>query len=477
MSSISKEILETQLTGIVGTNFTSDSKVLEKYSQDQSFVPQRKPLYVVRPQETEQVQQIIKLANGHRLPIVPYSSGTNNQGAAIPSYGGVLLDLSRMNKIIEIDPEIRVATIEPGVTFAQLQEEAEKHDLRVCTPLELPSSASVISTYLSLAPLYSWPRYGTEFLLAMKIVLPTGQKLNTGSANYPAVDKPCDPFNVVSSFLNRVWLGAQGTLGVVTWSTIKLKTLHEVNKIFFIPFEKIEDAFKPIREIKRARIGEELFVMNKMDLGLILAERFPEGVIEMREVLPQETLIIALRGPKEEVEYQVKDLEEIASDLKFELKTDLPRVKNAAAKILEEIRSPRGYEKTSCYKGARNTIPFIATIERIPEYDKIIYELATRYGYPVEDVGKILSPVEIGRVYCQYSFQRDPKDPEDSRRVRKLFYEAGDHLMRKKAFFAWPYEPWAELVYNRAEKYHLLTEKFKKIVDPNNIMNPGKLAL
>ena len=164
-------LVSEQLRNIVGSeNVYDDQSTLEKYSKDQSFTPARMPDYAVYPKTTEEVQSIVKLANNRRLPIIPYSSGAIKQGSTVPVYGGIIVDLSKMNKVVDIDVVSRLATIEPGVSFAQLQESANKHKLKICTAVGLPASASVLSTYLEFVPIYAWSKYGTWFLLPIKIV-------------------------------------------------------------------------------------------------------------------------------------------------------------------------------------------------------------------------------------------------------------------------------------------------------------------
>ena len=127
----------------------------------------------VKASSEEEVQNIIRIADSSGLPVTPYSTGKNNQGAAIQSVPGMVLDLSEMTKIIEIDTISRNAVIEPGVTFHDLQSAARKKGLRVLTPIEQPSSASVLATYLEYVPTYSWAKYGDENILTMHVVLPS----------------------------------------------------------------------------------------------------------------------------------------------------------------------------------------------------------------------------------------------------------------------------------------------------------------
>ena len=115
--------LANDLKKIVPPEFVKvDSETLAAYSHDQSFVPTSNPDVVVCPQTVEHIQAIIRLANQTNTPITPYSSGLNLHGASIPQRGGILLNLSRMNTIIEVNEEDWFAMIEPGVTYQQLQD-------------------------------------------------------------------------------------------------------------------------------------------------------------------------------------------------------------------------------------------------------------------------------------------------------------------------------------------------------------------
>src|SRR5512136_594085 len=124
-----------------GQNVLNDPETLEAYSKDESFARPRRPLFVVKPQNVDEVQRIVRWANQTGTPLVPVSSGPPHfYGDTIPTAAGaVVVDLSRMKRIIKIDPKNRMTMIEPGVTYKELQPELLKHGLRLTTPL-LPRS-------------------------------------------------------------------------------------------------------------------------------------------------------------------------------------------------------------------------------------------------------------------------------------------------------------------------------------------------
>lgn len=478
---LTKEHIIEDVSKIVGSkNVITHTKKLEGFSKDQSFTRPVMPICVVQPTCNEDVQEVVRLANRHHIPLTPRSSGTNNQGGAVPALNGLVVDLSKMNKILEIDDRAWMASIEAGVTFKQLQGEVKKHGLRVLTPVELPSEASVLSTYLDFAPLYAWTCYGEENLTTMSVVLPNGETLKTGTASMPTAEKPyCHAFGApFAGLLSYVWFQSQGTLGIVTQSWVKLKARRESEKILFLPFSKVEDSFRVIYEIKRLRYEKEMVMMNKMDLALVLADRYPQEVISLRESLPPWTLIMTLRGREDEVEYQEEDLRELMSKFEVTISSELPEVPGSDNKLLEEIEDPEGWPKWSQFKGARNTIPFIASVEDIPVYNKAAFNLAERHGYPKEDIGCTAVPSDgNGRLHYAFSFARDLSDPRDTGRACSLYMSACRELAKLGAYFSRPYGIMVELMYNRAPTYHETIKKIKHIIDPNNIMNPGKLML
>ena len=143
-----------ELVAIVGDVNVSDTpEVLESYSRDESFVRQMKPQFVARPQNVDEVQEIVKWANRTGTPLIPVSSGQPHfRGDTIPTRGGVVVDLSRMKRIVRINRRNRVAMIEPGVTFAELQSELKKEGMRLPMSLCPRSSKSVIGSCLEREP-------------------------------------------------------------------------------------------------------------------------------------------------------------------------------------------------------------------------------------------------------------------------------------------------------------------------------------
>ena len=170
-------------------NVFDDEEMLLSFSGDESFVSPGKPWCVVRPKDAEEVREVVKWANENAVPLIPVSSpgGPRFRGDTIPSQGGVIVDLSGMNKILNIDRRDRVAMIEPGVTFEQLEPELKKNGLRILKPLLPRKTKSVLASYLErepiLVPKEHWDTI--DPLICTEIIFGTGDVHRTGSAAGP----------------------------------------------------------------------------------------------------------------------------------------------------------------------------------------------------------------------------------------------------------------------------------------------------
>jgi FAD/FMN-containing dehydrogenase len=280
-----KYILET-LSEIVGPgNVITDAHDLEKYASDGSFVKSMKPLCAAKPLTVEEVQAIVRMANRAGVALFPYSSGTTYQGAHIPTERGITVDLSRMQGIDLLDTVARNAIIEPGVTFAQLQKEANKKGLKVMTPIGVPKEGSVVATYLENTPLYLWPRYKTWETLNVKLVLPTGELMGTGQMALPASERPYH-WTTNLAVVNRLFFGAQGTFGIAVKAAVTLKNIPGARKYIFISMESIAKLGELSKDLMRQEANDEYFVASSLYIASLLAKD-PEEIKSLQQGLPQ----------------------------------------------------------------------------------------------------------------------------------------------------------------------------------------------
>ena len=240
------------LIKIVGAENVMDApEILEAYSRDHSFTRPMKPRLVVKPKNSDEVQGIVKWANQTGTPLVPVSSGSPHfRGDTVPSMpGAVIVDLSGMKRIIRIDRRNRMVIVEPGVTYSQLQPELAKEGLRLSMPLLPRSNKSVIASLLerepTLVPKYQWQM--PDPLRCTEVVWGNGDILRTGEAGtYGRLEEQWEmtfstgvqagvPMQVD---YYRFVLAAQGTMGIVTWASVRCEILPQLHKLFFVPVRK-----------------------------------------------------------------------------------------------------------------------------------------------------------------------------------------------------------------------------------------------
>lgn len=473
------------LEEIVGVDHIyDDPETLKNYSEDRSLFKPRRPSYVVKPKNTEEIQAIVKLANKTLTPITPVSSGVHFYGAAIPHQGGIILDLRRMNKILNIDRRNRTIRIEPGVTWGQVKKELKGHDLMPLTPLLPHSLNSALTSILEREPmLIPKTEYG-EPALTMEVVLPNGELFRTGSACVGPPDEiQTDLVGPSGPGLDwfRLFQGTQGTFCIVTWINMKAPPLPKREKVFFIPFQKIEKVIDPLYVILRRMLGAECFLLNRFNLACILAKKWPDDFKALKKNLPPFTLILCLSGgkilPKEKIDYQEADLREIAHQFKMKLETSLPVIggKKGIA-TLNLLRNSWGREPywKERFKQRCCNIFFYTTLNRVPYFTQLVNEMASHKGYYKKEIGHYFQPLEGGRAcYLEFNFSWNSEDKE---RVYDLYLNLSTCLVNEAAFFGRPYGLWSELIYNRNSALTTTLRNLKRIFDPNQIMNPGKLC-
>jgi FAD/FMN-containing dehydrogenase len=475
---------------IVGVDhFFDDPEVLKKYSKDFSLVPSGMPNYIVRPKDPQEVQKIIKFANKHSIPVVPISSQVHFNGATIPKQGGIILDLTRMKQILEIDELNRRVRIEAGVTWEQLANELKKKDFRMIMPLLPHPQRSVVTDYLEReVPTNTVYDYG-EPLQSMEVVWPTGEIFRTGSASvngYPdSISKGANPSGPGLDFY-RFLQGAQGTMGVVTWANLKIESIPKMDKVFFAPVSDLAYAMEFLYRVLPRRIGQESLLLNNTNLATIIAEDWSKDFEKLRKSLPPWVLILVvsglLRRPEEKVAYEEKMLGEILKNefKKMDLADNLPGFPGLGKKLLPMLRKPWPTDVVywkNRWRGGCQSLFFITRPVLAPKFIDKVGEIAAKHAYPINDIGSYLQPIEHNRAcHLEFNFFYDPSKNEEMAMVSNLYRDVALALLNEGAFFTRPYGELAPLVYERAAGYTMALKRVKKVFDPNNIMNPGNLC-
>ncbi len=477
-----------------GESVINDSETCALYSHDQSFVPPSRPDFVVFPQSIEQVQEIIKLSNHTNTPITPYSSGLNLHGATIPQRGGIVLNLSKMNTILEINEADWFVIIEPGVTYAQLQDVLQPKGLRLMVPLGVPPGRSVLSSYLERDPLLAAAsfEYGNHLLMDMEVILPEGDLFRTGCWNLGG--RPGGFYGPGVNMPFRLWTGAQGTLGVITKLLVNVQQLSPVRKFFFLCFDTLEEVIEPIRKIQSKEIGWECFGLNRFNLAALLTDEwkvpdsFPTPKISsakfdhLRQTLPAWTVAIGLTGfinyPDEKVAYEEEALRTLCTDMKIELLESVPGHPATSQIFLEESLRSWGILKKFCYKGSVHDLSFKVPFDKLPFIEDFFFKTVKQGAYSPDDIGSYFLIMERGRaVQVEFDLHCDPDDAKERKAVEGIWNKSSQDLIDEGALFDRPYGIWSKLIYEKAISYHNKLKQLKSEFDPKGIMNPGKLNL
>jgi len=483
---------EKELEKIAGSRNVFDSPgVLERYSRDSSFAPRVKPRCVVKPGNVEEVQGVVKWANDTLTPLVPVSSGAPHfRGDTVPGVdGAVIVDLSRMKKIIRVDSRNKVAMVEPGVTFSELQSELVKEGLCAYMPLAPRSSKSVIGSMLEREPItvpsHHWD--STDPLLCAEIIFGTGDKFRTGEASGPDTIEEqwemgkvqMNPFGHSHMDVQRLLAGAQGTMGIATWATLKCGYLSRLNRALLAPSASIEPLIDLSYRLVRFRLGGSLFILNGLNLACLLG-RSPDEIQELRNILPPWVLFISFEGygilPEEKVAYEEADFRDMAKSCRLKPEAVIPGA--SAEEVLRMLSqpSPEPYWKLR-FKGGCHDILFLTTLDRTPEFADAMSDLAQRHTYPAEDIGVYIQPIVQGTsCHCEFNLYHDPTKPAELDATRRLVSTGSEEMAQMGGFFSRPYGAWKDTAYRRAAGTVAMQRKIKEIFDPNKILNPGKLC-
>ncbi len=417
------------------------------------------PDAVVFVENTEQVQKVVQLARKHKTPIICRGAGTNVVGACRTDHGGIVLNFSKMNKIIELSRENMTATVQPGVVVGDLQKEAEKIGLYY--PPD-PGNLAVSTIGGSIAQASAGAKtfkYGStkDYVLDLKVVTAKGEILRTGSSTIK---------NATGYNLNSLFVGSEGTLGIVVEATMKLIPQPEAKKVLMAYFDTVEDSVNAVNAIIEQRIYPA--TLDFMDKNAIqTVEKFyPAGLLCDKEA----ALVIEIDGFKNSMDYQqniIVSILESCNASKIQYSTNEEEYK----KIWMARHSSMG----SCAKLKPNvtTDDVIVPRKNLAALVRGINEICKKYNLTVCMVGH----VGDGSVHPQIPI--DYRDEDEYKRFKKAKSEIYDLTAKLDGILSGEHGIGAE----KREHIHKVINgvaldymrQIKKTLDPDNILNPYKI--
>jgi glycolate oxidase len=449
----------TALEAIVGAenvSTTSVDRLTHSYdATQQQFLPE----VVVYAETTEQVRDIVRLATTHKIPVLPRGAGSGFTGGSLPIKGGIVLVLTRMNRILEIDGDNLTAVVEPGVVTADLQREVEKQGLFY--PPD-PASKDFCTLGGNIAECAGGPRcvkYGVtkDYVLGLEVVTPQGEIITTGGRTLK---------NVVGYDLTKLFVGSEGTLGVVTKIILKLLPLPEAKKTMLVQFATIEGAAQAVAAIIAHKIIPT--TLEFLDGATINCVRAISPI-----PLPEEcraVLIIEVDGDQELIARQAEKILAIIEPLGVVA----TRIAETHAES-EEIWKVRRSVSPSLRKVNPDKFneDIVVPRSKVPEMIRALEKLAAEHQVPIVNFG------HAGDGNIHVNVMVDLRQPGMTERIDTImdgvFAAAialkgsisGEHGIgtAKARYLAMELDP-ATIATMRT---------IKQALDPDNIMNPGKI--
>ena len=484
--------IEARLKNILGQEHVRDSREhVEAYAKCSGFVSGIDPAYVAAVQSAKQVQECIEAAIETKTPLIPASSkGTHRKGGTAPVVAdAVILDLSGMNRILSVNSQFRVTVVEPGVTYGRLQEELKNHGLMIDMPLAPRAEKSVLASVLEqeprLNPNMQWS--AIDPLRCTEIVWGDGTIMCTGDAatGVPlSVQQEAHRWQITPNGPGlydyyRLISGSMGTMGAVTWASLKCALLPDVHTMYMIPSDNASDAVEFVYNVEHLRFGDSLFILNSTALAALMGDS-KDSIYGLREKLPGWICLASAAGRPPIPEMRAAaHADGIASCAKSAGLAAVQHIGDISAQdVLSKAFSPCAPGKywKDTLSGAAADIFFITTLDKTPQFIAQMYELCGVLEYPAENLGVYIQPRHQGvNCHCEFIIPYDPGDDSDTARARDLFDKASTALANSNAYFSRPYGNWAKLQLDKDPMTAKILAKTKEIFDPSNIMNPGKL--
>ena len=422
------------------------------------------PDFIVHPGTVEEISAVLQIANSYRIPVIPWGGGSGTQGAALPLYGGIILDLKRLDRILRIDEASLTVTAQAGINGTQLEWALNE---RGFTLPHYPASANCATLGGYLAPRGSGTistKYGKseDLVMSMQVVLPDGKVLRT----------PPVPNHASGPDFMRLFLGTEGTLGVITEATMQIDYLPETRLLRAVLFD----------DITRALEAGRLMMTRRLD-PMVIRLYDPNSTASLvRNTLGLELeggyMVIGFDGDPEIAALQERKAMEICLEL--------------GARDLGREPGERWWEQRYDFYYPPKTLAFpwmYGTTETVCTFDRVeriwhAQKRAVEEGFADWDVRYIAHFSHWwhwgASMYSRFIIESPPKDPEEAIRLHNRVWnvavtaaldEGGminehhgvglklSRFMRRQYGDAWP-----------------LVQRLKDAIDPHGIMNPGKVG-
>lgn len=439
---------------------SAEAKVLYSYDAT-AGIPESTPDVILTPSKKEEITQIAKYCNENKIPITPRGSGTNLAGGTIAYNGGVILSMLKLNKILEVDEKNLTAKVQPGVIIQHLNDAALEHDLIYPPDPGTVKTATMGGSLSECSGGLRGLKYGVtkHYILGVEVVLANGDVVRHGGKTYK---------NVSGFDLTNLFVGAEGTLGIITEIIVKLVPAPKFNRSVLAIFDKLSDAGNCVADVIESKI-----IPSTMEIMDNMTIRTVENFVKIG--LPTEAaavLIIEVDGMVEEVV-----LDEYDRLLKVVNRNNASKIQKAeTAEERDGIFAARRSALPALAQLSATTILEDATVPRteIPKMIAKVQELAKKYNLKIGTFG------HAGDGNLHPTILADEKNEAEMKRVHKAVDEMFEFALSVGGTLS------GEHGIGVAKKKYMVDEfgqegmncmrAIKKALDPNSIMNPTKMV-
>jgi D-lactate dehydrogenase (cytochrome) len=447
-----------ELKALLGERVSTSGAVREHHGKDESYFPYAPPDAVAFPKSTEEVRDIVNICRRHRVPMIPYGVGTSLEGHILAVNGGVTIDLSQMNQVLAVHEQDLDAVVQAGVTRKQLNEYIKHTGLFF--PIDPGADATIGGMSATRASGTNAVRYGTmrENVLSMKVVLADGRILQTASR----AKKSAAGYD-----LTRLFVGSEGTLGIITEVTVRLYAVQEAMSAAVCAFDSVDGCTQTVIQTIQAGIP--------VARSEILCDKTMDAINNYKKtsyrVAP--TLFFEVHGSKASVAEQAETVQAIAKE-------------NGGRDF---VWATKPEERTQLWDARHHA--YFAGLQLRPGCRAVstdvcvpISRLAECVHETMQDVKDYIAPVpllgHVGDGNFHLMFLVDPGKPEETELAKQFNKRLVERALRMEGTCTGEHGvgmgKQASLLAELGEDALDVMRDIKKVFDPDNLMNPGKVV-
>lgn len=460
MQAETKETVRKELIGAVGESkvlwseadllaYTKDTYRI-RFEDDYRYFPD----FAVLPETTEEVQRVVRVAAKHKIPLLPKGGGSNRTGMLVPIYGGIVVDTIKMDKVLEVNVPDLYVTVQPGLTLSRLEEQLADHGVWLTQEQGSMKVATVGGSISTSGFSRRHQKYGAiaDRVMSLEVVLADGTMLRTG---------PKVLYTSTGYRLHQLFIGAEGTLGIITEATLRVEPLPEATDVMVSFYDNFWGANEAAMKTMASGVtfaGSEAYeAAHSPSLGA------PEG--------KNGIFYVIFQGTKGEVAAEMEYVKGIMHDTGGILAT--PEVARTFLTMYAEqwcgARALTGYE---------DVLTTYIPMDRVKEYyDELWNRIGPKYG--IEPLPGEKFSLDVGRYRMSGGRYRLPKGEKAWEKYQHVLREIAELATRLggsvQACHGVGIQHRDNMTLEYSREALEMMRRVKKVFDPDNIMNPGKM--